>query len=275
MLTLSAGASTVLAVGALLVGLAKTAVPGAGTISVALFAAVLPAKASTGALLVLLMVGDLFALYAYRAHADLAALRRLVPTVLLGVVAGTAFLHLAGDGVVRRVIGVILLLLLAVTLWRRAREGRPGGAARTDGAGRTGTDGEPRAADETGPARRAGRAARGLRSGVYGVLAGFTTMVANAGGPVMSMYFLASRFPMRTFLGTAAWFFFAVNLAKTPFSVSLGLITGESLVLDALLAPAVVVGALLGRRLVRHMNQTLFDRLVVLLTAGSAMYLLV
>lgn len=275
MLTLSAGAWTVLAVGALLVGLAKTAVPGAGTISVALFAAVLPAKASTGALLVLLMVGDLFALYAYRAHADLAALRRLVPTVLLGVVAGTAFLHLAGDGVVRRVIGVILLLLLAVTLWRRAREGRPGGAARTDGAGRTGTDGEPRAADATGPAPRAGRAARGLRSGVYGVLAGFTTMVANAGGPVMSMYFLASRFPMRTFLGTAAWFFFAVNLAKTPFSVSLGLITGESLVLDALLAPAVVVGALLGRRLVRHMNQTLFDRLVVLLTAGSAMYLLV
>lgn len=274
MLTLSAGAWTVLAVGALLVGLAKTAVPGAGTISVALFAAVLPAKASTGALLVLLLVGDLFALYAYRAHADLAALRRLVPTVLLGVVAGTAFLHLAGDGVVRRVIGVILLLLLAVTLWRRAREGRPGGAARTDGAGRTGTDGEPRAADATAPAPRAGRAARGLRSGVYGVLAGFTTMVANAGGPVMSMYFLASRFPMRTFLGTAAWFFFAVNLAKTPFSVSLGLITGESLVLDALLAPAVVVGALLGRRLVRHMNQTLFDRLVIALTAGSAMYLL-
>jgi uncharacterized membrane protein YfcA len=280
-LTLSAGAWTVLAVGALLVGLAKTAVPGAGTISVALFAAVLPAKASTGALLVLLMVGDLFALYAYRAHADLAALRRLVPTVLLGVVAGTAFLHLAGDGVVRRVIGVILLLLLAVTLWRRAREGRPGGAARTDGAaapagadGEPRTGGEPRAADGTGPAPRAGRAGRGLRSGVYGVLAGFTTMVANAGGPVMSMYFLASRFPMRTFLGTAAWFFFAVNLAKTPFSVSLGLITGESLVLDALLAPAVVVGALLGRRLVRHMNQTLFDRLVVLLTAGSAMYLL-
>ncbi|WP_454777635.1 sulfite exporter TauE/SafE family protein [Georgenia muralis] len=282
MLTLSAGAWTVLAVGALLVGLAKTAVPGAGTISVALFAAVLPAKASTGALLVLLMVGDLFALYAYRAHADLAALRRLVPTVLLGVVAGTAFLHLAGDGVVRRVIGVILLLLLAVTLWRRAREGRPGRTARTDGeapAGTdgeapAGTDGEPRAADVTGPAPRAGRAGRGLRSGVYGVLAGFTTMVANAGGPVMSMYFLASRFPMRTFLGTAAWFFFAVNLAKTPFSVSLGLITGESLVLDALLAPAVVVGALLGRRLVRHMNQTLFDRLVIVLTAGSAMYLL-
>lgn len=275
MLTLSAGAWTVLAVGALLVGLAKTAVPGAGTISVALFAAVLPAKASTGALLVLLMVGDLFALYAYRAHADLAALRRLVPTVLLGVVAGTAFLHLAGDGVVRRVIGVILLLLLAVTLWRRAREGRPGRAARTDGEAPAGADREARAGDVTGPGPRTGRAVRGLRSGVYGVLAGFTTMVANAGGPVMSMYFLASRFPMRTFLGTAAWFFFAVNLAKTPFSVSLGLITGESLVLDALLAPAVVVGALLGRTLVRHMNQTLFDRLVVLLTAGSAMYLLV
>ena len=269
MLTLSAGAWTALAVGALLVGLAKTAVPGAGTISVALFAAVLPAKASTGALLVLLILGDLFALYAYRAHADLAALRRLVPTVLLGVVAGTAFLHLAGDGVVRRVIGVILLLLLVVTLWGRAREGRPGVGARPEDGAAPGL--------ATGPGRGTGPAGRGggLRSGAYGVLAGFTTMVANAGGPVMSMYFLASRFPVRTFLGTAAWFFFAVNLAKTPFSVSLGLITGESLVLDAVLAPAVVVGALLGRRLVRHMNQTLFDRLVIVLTAGSAAYLLV
>lgn len=71
MLTLSTAAWLTLAVGALLVGLSKTAVPGAGTISVAVFAAVLPAKASTGVLLELLMVGDLFAVYAYRAHADL------------------------------------------------------------------------------------------------------------------------------------------------------------------------------------------------------------
>ena len=71
-------------------------------------------------------------------------------------------------------------------------------------------------------------------------------MVANAGGPVMSMYFLAARFPINRFLGTAAWFFFVVNVAKTPFSVSLGLISLDSLRLDLLLAPAVIFGALAG-----------------------------
>lgn len=90
----------------------------------------------------------------------------------------------------------------------------------------------------------------------------------------MSMYFLSSRFSINRFLGTAAWFFFAVNVAKTPFSISLGLINLGSLQLDLLLAPAVVVGALIGRRLARRINQKLFDRLVLTLTILSAGYLL-
>lgn len=270
---LSALAWSLLAVGALLVGLSKTAVPGAATISVALFAAVLPARASTGALLVLLMVGDLFAVWSYREHADLATLRRLVPTVLLGVLAGTAFLAVAGDDGVRRTIGVILLGLIALTLTRRARvrRARRAGEEATRAAG----DGAPRPAGGGAP-RPAGSAARRRRlvTGTYGVLGGFTTMVANAGGPVMALYFLASSFSINRFLGTAAWFFFAVNLAKTPFSVSLGLITADSLRLDLVLVPAVVLGALVGRPLARRLDQQLFERLVMALTVVSAFYLL-
>jgi uncharacterized membrane protein YfcA len=190
--------------------------------------------------------------------------------VLAGVVVGTFFLATADDAAVRRVIGVIVLALVAVTLVRRAAAtGRDraqmnaaGVATAPDVAGRTDR------ATERGWRRR-------LETGSYGVLAGFTTMVANAGGPVMSMYFLAARFPINRFLGTAAWFFFAVNLAKTPFSVSLGLINLDSLRLDLLLAPAVIVGALVGRRLARQINQTLFDRLVLTLTIISATYLVV
>jgi uncharacterized membrane protein YfcA len=237
-----------LAVGALLTGV--------NTIAVALFAAVLPARQSTGVLLVLLMVGDLFAIWSYRRHADWQVLRRLVPTVVLGLLVGTAFLAVTGDAAVRRVIGAILLALLALTVARRGVARRPGTAQRPDAA--------------PTPAWR-----RRTASGTYGVLAGFTTMVANAGGPVMSMYFLASRLPVVTFLGTAAWFFFAVNLTKVPFSLGLGLITPGSLLVDVALLPAVVAGALLGRRVVRHISQAVFDRLVVVLTAVAAVYLLV
>ncbi|MGV8966456.1 MAG: sulfite exporter TauE/SafE family protein [Cellulomonas sp.] len=257
---------SLLATAAALVGLSKTALPGAGTIAVAVFAAVLPARSSTGALLVLLILGDVFAVWAYHAHADWTTLRRMAPAVLAGIGVGALFLAVADDAAVRRVIGVILLALVAVTLVRRAVARR---RERRTGA-REGVEAAPDAA--VAVASGAGRRAE---TGTYGVLAGFTTMVANAGGPVMSLYFLASRFSVNRFLGTAAWFFLAVNLAKTPFSISLGLITTGSLQLDLVLAPAVVVGSLVGRRLARRINQVLFDRLVLGLTIVSATYLLV
>ncbi|MEE6294808.1 sulfite exporter TauE/SafE family protein [Georgenia wangjunii] len=260
---LSALDLTLLALAASLIGLSKTATPGAGTITVAVFAAVLPARESTGTLLMLLVLGDLFAVRIYRRHADWATLRRLVPAVVAGVLLGTLFLAVADDAAVRRIIGVILLALVAVTLtqrWARARParaGRPGSGTR---AGRPGS----------------GTRARGRVEGAaYGVLGGFTTMVANAGGPVMSLYFLASRFSVNQFLGTAAWFFLVVNVAKIPFSVSLGLIDAASLRLDAVLAPAVVVGALVGRRIARRINQAVFERLVLALTTVAGAYLLV
>jgi uncharacterized membrane protein YfcA len=206
-------ARSLLGLAALLVGLSKTALPGAGTLAVAVFAATLPAKQSTGTLLVLLILGDLLAVWTYHAHADWATLRRMVPTVAGGILVGTLFLAAASDATVRRVIGAILLMLIAVTLARRAAATRSRDRSRSDAA---------KHADHN--SKRGWR--RQLETGSYGILAGFTTMVANAGGPAMSMYLLASRFSINRFLGTAAWFFLVVNLAKTPFSLSLGLIKG-------------------------------------------------
>ena len=118
-----------LALAALLVGLAKTAVPGLGTLAAALFAAVLPARASTAALLVLLIVGDALALAMYRRHADWPTLLRLFPGVLVGLATGAVFLAFADDTWVRRGIGVILLLLMAFTGSRRT--GRRPSSARS------------------------------------------------------------------------------------------------------------------------------------------------
>ncbi|WP_413451617.1 sulfite exporter TauE/SafE family protein [Georgenia phoenicis] len=249
MLALTGVDWALLAVAAGFVGLSKAALPGSNTVSIAIFAAVLPAKESTGALLVLLIVGDVFALLAYRRHADWATLRRLVPTVVAGLLLGVVFLALADDAGVRRVIGVILLLVIAVTLVRR----RSGRAATARGEEPDGTH-------------------RWLTRG-YGALGGFTTMVANAGGPVMSMYFIASRFPVKQFLGTSAWFFAIVNLTKVPFSVGLGLITGPSLLLDLVLVPVVLLGALGGRWLAGRIRQDVFDRVVIALTVVGALNL--
>lgn len=113
-----------LGVAAVVIGISKTALPGGSILAIALFAAVLPARTSTAATLLLLMVGDVFALLAYRRHAHWPTLLRLAPAVVAGLLLGFAFLALTGDGVVRRAIGVILLLMIAVTLWRRWRQAR-------------------------------------------------------------------------------------------------------------------------------------------------------
>lgn len=204
---------------AVLTGLAKTAVPGLASIAVALYALVLPAKESTGVMLVLLLAS-------------------LVPSVVLGVLAGAAFLRWSTQDQTRRGIGVVLLALVALTVFQRRRG-------------------------------RRGRAPVPVRT-AYGALAGFTTMVANAGGPVTSMYFLACRFSVAAFLGTTAWFFFAVNLVKLPFTVSMGLIRPEHLALDLALAPVVVLAALAGRRLAARLPLRVFEPLVIATTVIAA-----
>jgi len=239
-----------LAAAALLVGFSKTAVSGANTVSLAIFAAVLPARASTGVLLPILIVGDVLAVLTYRRHAHWPTLWKLFPAVAAGVIVGTVFLMWAGDEMVRTSIGAILLLMAGVTVWRRRK-----------------------AEAEEEPDSLATRTGR-IKARSYGVLGGFTTMVANAGGPVMSMYLLSAGFRKLGFLGTSAFFFLIVNVSKVPFSVGLGLIDGHSLLLDAALVAFVLPGALIGKWAVDRINQRLFERLVIAATVLGGVQLL-
>ncbi|MER8001346.1 sulfite exporter TauE/SafE family protein [Streptomyces sp. NPDC095613] len=259
-----------LAAAAALVGFSKTAVSGANTVSLAVFAAVLPARESTGVLLPVLIVGDVLAVIAYRRHAHWPTLWRLFPAVAGGVLLGTGFLYVAGDDAVRTSIGAILLLMAGVTVWRRR-------AARNEAkAAATGPDDTAEATDPGGPGASGGPATRTgrLKARSYGVLGGFTTMVANAGGPVMSLYLLSAGFRKLGFLGTSAWFFLIVNTSKVPFSVGLGLIDARSLLLDAALVLFVIPGALLGKACVDRIDQRLFERLVIGATVLGGLQLL-
>ncbi|MGW2476508.1 sulfite exporter TauE/SafE family protein [Streptomyces sp. NPDC001665] len=242
-----------LAAASALVGFSKTAVSGANTISLAVFAAVLPARESTGVLLPILIAGDVLAVLVYRRHAHWPTLLRLFPAVAAGVVAGTLFMMWADDATVRTSIGAILVFMAGVTVWRRRT---------AETVAEPGADDEPPTAGER------------LKARSYGVLGGFTTMVANAGGPVMSLYLLSAGFRKLGFLGTSAWFFLIVNTSKVPFSVGLGLIDGRSLLLDACLLVFVLPGAWIGRTCVDRINQRLFERIVLAATVVGGLQLL-
>jgi uncharacterized membrane protein YfcA len=110
---------------------------------------------------------------------------------------------------------------------------------------------------------------------LMGILAGFTTMVANAAGPVMVLYLLAMGLPKMEFLGTGAVFFMAVNLFKVPFMMDRLMITADSVRINVWLAPLVVAGALVGRAVAMRLPQKLFERIALALTFVAAMKLLI
>jgi uncharacterized protein len=244
--TLTSAAWIVLVLGAFVIGVSKTAVGGLVLLAVAMFAAVLPARFSTGVALLLLIVGDLFAIGAYTRHADWAVLRRLAPWVVLGIAGGTLFLHLAGDTAVKRTIGAILLVLVAYSIVRKL----PAGSGREDDV----------------------RPPSPVLAAAAGVASGFMSMVANAGA-LIYLYLLRLRLPVLTFLGTGAWFFFVVNLVKVPLSISLGLISTTTLLLTVVLAPAVAVGALVGRTIISRLSLEVFEWVVLVVTLVAAVNL--
>jgi uncharacterized membrane protein YfcA len=96
-----------------------------------------------------------------------------------------------------------------------------------------------------------------------GVLGGFATMLANAAGPVIQLYLMARKVPKMELIGIGARFFLLINLIKVPLNARLALITPDSLMENLKLLPAVAVGILGGRWLVRHVPQAAFEWMIV------------
>jgi uncharacterized membrane protein YfcA len=107
-----------------------------------------------------------------------------------------------------------------------------------------------------------------------GVLAGFTTLVANAAGPLMALYMIAMGLPKMEYVGTGAVFFLLLNLFKVPFMAHLGLITPDSFGVNLALAPAVWLGAWAGRKVLPYINQRWFENLALGLAAVAGLHLL-
>lgn len=235
----------VLAAAALVIGVSKTGLPGMGILAIPMVAFVIPAKESTGLILPMLIAGDIVGVIYYRHHAAWKYLVRLAPWTVSGVVAGSLALGHLDNAQIRPLIGIIVLIMLVLNQWSRRHPGLQDALPGSLGF-----------------------------AAAIGLLAGFTTMVANAAGPIMVMYLLAMRLPKTVFLGTSAWYFLIVNVFKVPFSAHLDLITLDSLRFNALLLPFILAGGWIGIRFARRIPEKAFVWLVQLLAAIGAIKLM-
>ena len=236
------------ALGAFMVGVSKAGITGLSILSIALFNHVFASsKQASGLVLPLLIFGDFVAVFAYRKHTQWHFLWRLFPWTAAGVVIGYFTLGRISDHTARILIGWIIVSLALLSFWRKFA---------------------------AAPAEEKAASFHWSVGAAIGVTAGFITLVANAAGPLMAIYLVAMRLPKMEYVGTAAVFFMLLNLFKVPFMVDLGLITAQSFSFNLMLAPAVLLGALAGRWLLKRVNQNLFEQLVLLLSAIGGILLI-
>ena len=230
-----------------LTGFSKTAIGGIGMVNAALLATLLPAKESMGVMLILLITGDLFAIGVYKKHVEWKMLRGLIWPIIFGIFGGVYFLSRSTDISLKHTIGVIVLLLVILyPISQRLQRNNFSLNLRY-----------PKALPLS-----------------LGLMTGFMSMVANSGGPPMSIYLLLRENTVMKFMGNNAWLFFLVNLFKLPFTLALGLLNFESLyyILPAL--PMVPLGAMLGRKVINKLNLELFQNITLVSAALAGLNLL-
>ncbi len=227
---------------ALLIGFSKSGLPNMIILVVTLIMFVLPERESVGFLLPMLLIGDLFAVTYYRRNVVWKYLISLIPWVLIGIISGFFVLQNIGDGWLKPMIGVIVLVMIALNLIRQKLGAR---------------------FNEILPNSF-------LFIVFIGVLGGFTTMVGNAAGAIMTIYLLVKGLPKKELIGTGAWFFLTVNLIKFPFYVHLEIITLNTLSVNMMLIPIILIGAFTGARVLKYIPQRVFTILIlVLATLGG------
>ena len=231
---------------AMLIGLAKTGLPGLAIPAVLLMVEAFPhdAKASVGAIVPAILLGDLFAVAWYHRHADWPRLWGLTPYVAAGMALGVWVLAKTTGNELRPILGWLVAALLMVEVCRQHFRW------------------------QTLPGQWWFVAAAG-------VVAGFGTMVGNAAGPVMTIYLISRGLRKEEFIGTSAWFFFIVNLSKLPIACGLGMLTTDTLGFGLIVACLAPVGAIVGIWLLHIIPQRPFDVLALSLAGLATLRLIV
>lgn len=229
---------------AFVIGISKAGIKGIAIINVTLMALAFGAKESTGLIVPLLVVGDAFAVVYYNRHAQWKYIAAFLPWMILGILLGTAIGKDLPETTFKISMSIIILGTVIMMYWwdRKKSKNVP---------------------------------THWAFAGFIGTMAGITTMIGNLAGAFSNIYFLAMRLPKNEFIGTAAWLFFIVNIFKLPFHIFIWkTITPETLIINLKLVPGIILGIIVGVRLVKIIREQFYRKMILVLTAIGAILIL-
>ena len=229
----------------ILLGVGKSGVKGLGVIIVLLMAFVFGGKQSTGVLLPLMIFADIFAVIYYHRHTQWQYLRKLLPTMIVGILVGVWFGNFISEELFRQVMAIFILGTVAIMIYFEKKK----------------SNSIP---------------SNWMFSSGMGLISGFTSMIGNLAGSFTNIYFLAMRLPKNEFIGTAAWLFFIINVFKLPFHIIFWkTITIESFKTDLALAPGIIIGFILGVSILKRVNNSLYRKFIFAVTIIGAVLILI
>lgn len=220
----------VIALAVLITGISKSGFAGAiGGVTVPLMSLVVSPAFAAALLLPILIIADVLSLRQWWGQHSRAHLMLLLPAAVVGIVVGYISFGWLDDAGLRLLLGIITLLFALNMLFKLVSQSHFTSSV-------------------------AGR--------ILGVLSGFTSFVAHAGGPPLNMYLLPQQMPKPQYLATAVVFFAAVNLLKLPPYIMLGQFNTALLGYALLSLPLVWLGVKLGMALQHKMPEKLFYHLI-------------
>jgi uncharacterized protein len=222
------------AIAVTLLGLSKGGFFGLGVMGLPLMSLAVPPLQAAAIILPTVIAQDVLTVWTYRHTWSAWNLKIMIPSMTAGIVLGTLFAASLTAAHIRLAIGLIAgLFVLRHWLGQRFERLSP----------------KP-----------------GIATGViFGAIGGFTTMLANAGGPAWQMHLLPQGLDKLTYVGTFSILFAASNVIKVPAYGSLGQLTFENLVIGASLLPVAVAANYAGIWLVRKTPTELFFRIAYVL----------
>ena len=236
----------VLAIGAVIIGINKTAIPALGALVVVMFTQFFDPAVASAAVLPLLCVGDVLAVIWYRRSANWKFVLNLLPWALVGLLLGMVVVRcISNTNMLGVVIGAIILGVQLLSLTKGKFQKK---------------------IDEW-------RGSIGMAA-TFGILAGFTTQVANAAGPVMAIYLVLMKFSKEEYIGSAAWYFLILNWLKLPLFALDGRLTLDVLKIVPGMVIFLIIGAAAGILLLKNISQKSFTRIIQVLTCLCALRLL-
>jgi uncharacterized membrane protein YfcA len=214
----------------LLIGLSKGGFGGAlGVVGVPLMALAMPPVQAAAILLPILILMDIAALWAWRhTGRDWRTFRNLIPGAIVGIGIGWLTAALVTEAAVKLIVGLIAFGFVIRWFWQRY----------------AGSD-HPRGHN-------------GFAGAFWGIVSGFTSFVAHAGGPPYQVYALPLRQDPKVYSATSVTFFAVVNAVKlVPYFV-LGELDTGNLTAAAVLMPIAFVATIAGAAVIKRMRAELF-----------------